>query len=310
MEIKLRDWNPHKKTQKIINIILELVAQYTIPLTVRQVHYKLVETPEANHPNTINGYQKASRILTKMRYAGLLDWEKIVDETRDTYKTISYKNIKEAEKNLLKKYRRDRWKDNEYYLEVWVEKRTLIRQFFEITDKYDVRLASGGGFSSATYIKDAMLRLYPKKDKKIIIFYFGDLDPSGDFMNEDIENRFAEWGIELDIFRVALNEEHLDKYKLQKKFDVKVKKGNKIYNKIKEDPRAKRFYDKYGELFQVELEALDPNVLNQMLDYSILCYADLKQQDRVKLVEKKEVKDIKKKLNLKEAKGDDTEKRG
>ncbi len=306
-KIKLKSWNPSDKLNQkgdftipvsvIVKIIIKLVEQYDV-LTVRQVHYKLVETPKAEHPNTKPAYARVSRILTDMRQAGLLDWDKIIDETRGVYKTTSYEDIDEAEEILLANYRRDRWKDNENYIEVWTEKRTLINQFNKITDKYDVRLASGGGFSSTTYVYGAIKRLIPKarEGKRITIIYFGDLDPSGDYMHKDIEKRFADWGVPLKIQRVALNYEQLEEYNLKKKFDVKAKKGDKIYNKIQADPRAKGMYEKYGEVFQVELEALDPKVLNEMLENSILEYVNLKEQEEVKLVEQKEVEDIKQKL--------------
>jgi len=309
-KIKLRTWKPSDKlnwrgdfkvpVSKIVGIIIGLIPRYKV-LTVRQIHYLLVEIPEAKHPNNISGYKRTSNILTKMRYAGLLDWNKIVDETRDIYKTTSYKNIEEAEKNLLEIYRRDRWKENDYYVEVWTEKRTLINQFLEITDKYDIYLASGGGFSSTTYVYEAIGRLYQKQraGKKIKILYFGDLDPSGDYMDEDIENRFKEWGIDFKIDRICLKDEQIDEYNLKKKFDVPAKKGDKIYNKLEADSRAKRFYDKHGELFQIELEALDPNILNEMLKNSILKFVDKKQQREVKKIEKKEVEQAQKKLGIK-----------
>lgn len=297
MKIQLRNWKPQKETQKMVDLILELVEEYDVPLSVRQVHYRLVEIPKANLPNTMSTYQKVSRILTNMRYAGLLDWDKIVDETRTIYKTTSYENIDEALNRLLERYRRNRWIENEYYLEVWTEKRTLISQFYEITNEYDVFLASGGGFSSSTYIYRAVGRLSAYRNKKIVILYFGDLDPSGDFMDEDIEKRFAEWGINLEFRRIALTEEQLDKYKLQKKFDVKKKYGNEIKNKIAQDPRAKRMLEKYGEIFQVELEALSPKVLNELLKNSILEFANLEQQEKVIQVEEKEIEDIKEVLS-------------
>jgi hypothetical protein len=96
-------------------------------------------------------------------------------------------------------------------------------------------------------------------------------------MSEDIEERFREWGIDLEVKRICLNAEHLDEHKLPKKFDVKAKKGGRVYNKIAKDPRAKWFYRRYGELFQVELEALDPRILNGMLTNAISEYVDMEQ---------------------------------
>lgn len=298
MIVKLRDWKPNVRTKAIVDELLELIPKYNIDLTVRQCHYKIVES-KLELPNILATYRKISRLLTNMRYAGMLSWDKIIDETRGIYKTQDYQDIDTAMKHTLDNYRRNRWKDNGNYVEVWTEKRTLVNQFYPITNKYDVYLASGGGFSSATYIKDAVKRLYPKmkQGKDITILYFGDMDPSGDFMDEDIEERFKEWGVKLHFIRLALTEDQLDTYKLKRKFDVKKKYGKKVKNKLEQDPRAKKFKEKYGELFQVELEALDPQVLNDLLENAILDYADLQQQEEVKQVERKEVEEIKEKLD-------------
>lgn len=88
-KVALRLYRPQRKTRQLIDLILELVSKYDIPVTVRQVHYLLVGIAQINHPNTLSGYQKVSRILTDMRYGGLLDWDKIVDQSRDVYKQES-----------------------------------------------------------------------------------------------------------------------------------------------------------------------------------------------------------------------------
>jgi hypothetical protein len=297
---KLREYNPRKKTRALIDIILKLVQKYDIPLTVRQIHYLLVETPQARHPNTQAAYNRVSRVVTDMRYGGLLDWDKIVDETRTVYKQSSYKDINQAITSFLERYRRDRWRGSDRYLEVWVEKRTLVNLFYSITNEYDVHLASGAGFSSATYIHEAASRLAPchQARKKILVLYFGDLDPSGDFMSEDLETRFAEWGIDLSIERICLNEKHLDQYMLPKRFDVPARKGGRVYNKIREDPRARRFFDKYGELFQVELEALDPVILTGLLRDSISKYVDAKRHREAIRKEKREIEEMRGRLGL------------
>jgi hypothetical protein len=135
--------------------------------------------------------------------------------------------------------------------------------------------------------------------KKIVVLYFGDLDPSGDFMSEDVENRFTEFGIDLSIERICLNDEHIDRYKLPRKFEVLARKGERIYDKLEADPRHKRFERKHGQLlFQVELEALDPGILTDLLRKSILRYVDLGQHKRVVREEKREVEEIGKRLGL------------
>lgn len=63
--------------------------------------------------------------------------------------------------------------------------------------------------------------------------------------------------------------------------------------RIAADPRAKSFYGKYGELFQVELEALNPSVLNDVSEY-----IDEEQQQRVRNTEGTEVDHIRRRLEL------------
>jgi hypothetical protein len=300
-KVALRLYRPQRKTRQLIDLILELVSKYDIPVTVRQVHYLLVGIAQINHPNTLSGYQKVSRILTDMRYGGLLDWDKIVDQSRDVYKQESYKDIGEAVNMLLARYRRDRWQGSDYYVEVWVEKRTVINQFYPITNGADVYLASGGGFSSATYVYEARERLKAQQDmgKEIVVLYFGDLDSSGEFMSEDIEKRFKEWRIDLSVKRVCLNDEHLRQYNLPMTFDVPVRSGDQIVNKLERDPRAKRFAEKHkGMLFQVELEALDPNILREMLVAALSEYVDEEEQKRIRTKEKLEINRIRRRLDL------------
>ena len=178
----------------------------------------------------------------------------------------------------------------------------MINTFYPTTNKYDVHLNVSGGWNSTSNIWNTVRRLYERSNKgkkKIVILYFGDLDPSGSDMTRDVEDRLNEFGLNVEIKRILINIDDIERYRLVKRFDVRVKKGEKVYNKIEADPRAKRFYDKFGELFQVEVEAIDPKVLIERLEESILEYVDSDEHNRIKKKEQKEVEEIKKRLGWK-----------
>lgn len=290
MKYKIRENRFNAKSKIKLQHIQKIIDEAGI-VSVRQLHYALSVAELA--PNTKGSYQAASRLCTLGRYAGILDWDAIEDGTRGAYKTTSWENVDQAIQNTLENYRKDRWKDSPYYVEVWVEKRTMINLFYFITNKYDVHLISGGGFNSASAIWEAVRRLMPKQKKKIIILYYGDFDPSGDFMNEDVENRLKEFGLDVKVNRILLNLKHIDEYDLKPSFEVKSKKKNgEVYDKLKADPRAKRFIEKYGKLRQVEIEAMNPAILKNIIEENILLYFDEKLNSKVIRQEKKEIREI------------------
>src|SRR5215203_4399651 len=52
------------------------------PMTVRQVHYRLVSRDDIRHPNTLSAYQKLCRWLRDDRLAGIVPWHYIEDRLR------------------------------------------------------------------------------------------------------------------------------------------------------------------------------------------------------------------------------------
>ena len=290
--LQIREKNYRQKTKQFLTQIKQLIDSYDLPWTVRQIHYNLVEKQLIN--NTWNEYHKISRYTTDGRYTGHLPWNRIIDDTRGAFKTPSYNSIEDGINSFFKYFRlNSRWNGNTQRIEVWVEKRALRRLFEPITDKYDVYLAVGGGWTSTSSIWESIVRLAQYKAEKINILYFGDLDPSGDDMPRDIEERLREFGLNIHVHKILINESDIEKYTLQKRFDVSVKKGNEITNKIENDTRARGFYEKYGELFQIEIEALPPNILATILENELRKYVDIEKMEHVTKLEQKEINRIK-----------------
>jgi hypothetical protein len=311
--LKIREKDYYSKSKQLLSIIKETIDSYDLPWTVRQIHYNLVEKNAIL--NTKSEYTKVSRICSDGRYSGHLPWNKIIDDTRGAYKTTAYDSIENGISSFLKFYRLDgRWAEKKTRIEVWVEKRALRRLFQPTTDKYDVFLVVGGGWNSTSAIWDSVERLLSYDAEQIDIFYFGDLDPSGDDMPRDVEERLNEFNgtsakirdkqiffpEKINVHKILINEPDIEQYHLSKRFDVPVKKNGEVYNKIKEDPRARSFYDKHGELFQIEMEALPPKVMVDILETELKKYVDTEKFEHIGNLEQEEIKRVKELLDLKE----------
>jgi hypothetical protein len=294
MKLKIRDEKYYSKTWELLGHILNVVDSYNVPITSRQVFYRLVALGVVK--NTSNQYSRVCGVCTKGRYTGHIDWEAIVDDTRGTHKTQDWENTKAALTAAVESFRLDRWADSPYYLEVLVEKRGMVNTLYPITDKFDVHITACGGFDSTSNVWQAVKRLVPKQqaNKKIKLLYFGDFDPSGDCMDTTAQNKLAEFGLDVDIERVLLNLEHVQYYDLPVSYQVPQKKGDgTIYDKLQADPRARGFIEKHGRLMQVEIDALEPDLLIEYVENAILKYLDREKFQEI----------IEKENELKEAAG-------
>jgi len=290
MKLRIRDEIYYDKGKKLLEHVREVVDSYSMPITSRQVFYRLVAKGclENTHPE----YRKACRICSKGRYTGHIDWDAIVDDTRGAYKTQDWNSMEDAVKAQIEDFRLDRWANSSYYLEVYVEKRGMVNTLYPTTDSLDVHIVSCGGWDSTSNVWGAARRLIEKQKqgKAIRILYFGDFDPSGDFMHNVVERKLREFDLDLNLDRILLKLEQVQLHSLPVKFEVLAKKGDgQVYDKLKADPRAKGFKDKYGELMQVEIDALEPNLLIEYVKNSILEYLDtndyrdiLKQEKKTK----------------------------
>lgn len=231
-----------------VNSILE---EYDVPLTLRQVYYRLVALGLKNAQKV---YQNLSGKLSRLREDGLVPWDKIVDLNRQPKKISSWTSPAEFFENDRGSYKRDLQQGQEKYLEVWCEKAVAISH---ITNKYDVHLLAGGGYRSSSALYEAAER-FRDIGKPVVILYLGDWDPSGLDIERDVEIRIREiFGIEVDVQRVLLVHQDITDYKLEP-------------NQAKPaDPRAYSFIEQYGK-DTYELDALPPDIIAKKLEAAIV----------------------------------------
>jgi hypothetical protein len=296
-----RTWKPQGNIDLLLNS--REFIKTNKPVTVRHVYYHFEKEmlaintlkPLSVHSTDeikklyLKNYKLTIRMLTRARLCGLIDANWIVDDTRGPIKTPSYDDINTLIRYSIANYRSDWQKNQAKYVEVWLEKRSLIRVIQDYTNFYDVYLVPGGGYQSTDAIDDAMVRIRPriKKGQEVVILYFGDLNPSGKDMPRDIKDRLAERGIKVRMEEVALNQKDVIDFNLP-------------MNPTKtSDARLKWFAEKYPEVtYSVELDALDPTVLRRKVQTAIENEVDYSEIQRCRASDEQEKNSIKQKLGI------------
>lgn len=253
--------HPHftTKTLELLDEIRAILQQYAgVPITVRQMFYRLVAANIIE--NNQRQYVRVSRVLTKARKFGYISPRAFVDRTRETYRESCWADLPEFLRAVKASYRRDPWTEQGTWPEVWLEKEALGSLFEPICNRHCVTLCITRGRPSFSYMWEAQIRWSKKcrEGKDITIFYFGDFDPTGVAIPQNIQDEWidsTETGrrpIELKI--ICLTREQAIGYP-----QAFVKEA---------DPNTKAFVERYGDRC-VELDAIPPNELQDMVEVVI-----------------------------------------
>lgn len=263
----------------IIDKANQLIKQYAAQgytLTLRQIYYQFIAgnllptswaDPATGSTNNERSYKKLGDVLADARLAGRLDWEAIEDRTRALGKAPHWGSPADIIQSCAKQFRLDRWEDQDYRVEVWVEKDALEGVVGQAAQRLDAPYFSCRGYASATSIWDAGQRLkeYCLEGQTPVILHLGDHDPSGIDMSRDIEERVSLFmdGTEnrLVFERIALTMAQIQQY-------------NPPPNPAKvTDSRFEGYRRKYGN-DSWELDALSPAIIDALITQKIHQYLD------------------------------------
>ena len=240
------------------------------PMTVRQVFYQatvrgLVEKAES-------GYAKVQTDLTVMRRAGELPYDWLADNTRWQRKPRTFNSVEDALNETAKFYRKSLWADADCYVEVWLEKDALSGVIYPVTSMYDVPLMVARGYASLSFLYDAA-EYIASLDVPACIYHLGDFDPSGVNAGEKIEETLRELApdAEINFERLAVTRQQIGEWSLPTRPTKK------------SDTRAKGFGD-----ISVELDAIDPNDLRDLVRMAIEQHLPEHQFEILKAAEESE----------------------
>ena len=269
-----------RQSVMLIDTANEIIADYAAQgysLTLRQLYYQFVSKDII--PNNQKEYDKLGKVISDARRAGLIDWYAIVDRTRSLRALGHWDDPGDIIKSSAESYAIDKWADQPYRIEVWIEKDALAGVFERVCNEMDIALMSCRGYTSDSSIWEAGMRLrsYSRKGQTPLILHFGDHDPSGMDMTRDITERLAMFSeLDIDVSRLALNMDQVEEY---------------------EPPPnpAKTTDSRYAEYIRVygdeswELDALEPSVLSALVTDELLKYRDEKKWKKAVAQERKDI---------------------
>jgi len=286
MKITYIDKSFSSKSLTLIETANNIIAEYDelgYDLTLRQLYYQMVARDII--PNQQKEYKRLGNILNDARLAGLVDWDAIVDRTRNLHMVSTWATPADIISSARRSYAIDLWQDQEYRVEVWVEKDALRGVIESIATRHQVPNFSCRGYTSASEMWATAQRLlgHIENGQTPVIIHLGDHDPSGIDMTRDITERLALFtdGHNGDSFiaeRAALNMNQIEEH-------------NPPPNPAKEtDSRFAAYTSEYGDE-SWELDALNPTTLDDIITSTIDKYRDddlfdarLEQQYEEKLV--------------------------
>lgn len=215
------------------NGILEEYDQQGFTLTLRQLYYQFVARdlfPENRRwswtgtrwikdpegiKNALPNYKWLVSLINDARLAGLIDWDYLVDRTRELRDLEHFVSRADALQKLAGWYHIDFWEHQDYRPEVWIEKDALIGVIEGVCQRYDTPYFSCRGFTSQSEMWAAAQRLlgYVEQGQEPVIIHLGDHDPSGCDMSRDVQERLQLFmGQQIDFRRIALNMNQVQQY--------------------------------------------------------------------------------------------------
>lgn len=265
---------------------IPIVEKYHGNLTLRALHYRLVALGMIND---VNHYKKVVSSFIDARWENLVSFDAFLDHERETHGVTAYRPTdpksesdiaKQQIKNWANSYRKNRWDNQEYYIEIFIEKKALQGVFTEPCREWDVALNPCKGYPSITFLYDAMQRFQDAEidhGKKPLILYFGDYDCSGEDIPRSIGESLSKMGTDVEIKRIALMEQQVIDWDLP--------------------PAPTKATDSrsagWDGLGQVELDAVEPEKIVELLNDALEFYFDRDLYNELLENEATEIKEFK-----------------
>ncbi len=259
MKIQYKSKNFRYSTMEIINQANSIIVEYQnqgYDLTLRQLYYQFVSRDLI--PNKQKEYAKLSKVISNARLAGLIDWSAIVDRTRNLNSLPHFDSVADVLKAAKHSYRFDKWKRQDYAIQVWIEKDALVGVIAGVCNKWDIPYLAVRGYNSQStmYSMAMVLKSAIEDGKEAIILHLGDHDPSGIDMTRDNHDRLNMFAGDVKVVRLALNYNQVEQY-------------NPPPNPAKmTDSRVEQYIENYG-YDSWELDALEPSVIESVIGNEI-----------------------------------------
>ena len=241
------------------------------PLSVRQVHYRLLNNPpfihaskpDSTYRNDARSYTRLIDLLTRARVAGLVPMQAIADETRpvslwQTHATAGDYLAGEL-RNFGFGYRRDLLQTQTAHIELWLEKLTVRSIIEPLAAEYSLPMTTGRGYSSLSAIYQAVRRFRASGKARLVVLAVTDHDPEGSDIPASLaHNLTGDFGLfAVEVVKVALTGAQAKRLALPPVATAK-----------RTGSRYKAFVRHHGEHI-FELESLPPEQLQLLVRQAI-----------------------------------------
>lgn len=247
---------PQRRSLALREAIAAVASEYD-RMSVRQLFYQLVSRGAIE--KTENTYKRVCDAAAQMRLDGSLDYRKVVDGHRQRRIIMAHSGLQAALESAHDFYRRDYWREQPQHVEVWCEKDALSGVILPVCERYGVPYVATRGFPSLTLRYESAQAMRATR-KPADVYYFGDHDASGQSISDCVAS-LCDFGADVTVHRIALNPEQIAAYHLP------TRPGKRS------DSRHAGFVARFGNV-AVELDALPPDVLTELVEACILSSID------------------------------------
>jgi len=247
------------------------------PLSVRMLHYMLLNDPPLKHagkPGSTYGndqpsYKNLVELLTRARLRGLIPWEAISDETRPMVVWPTCPSvqpyIRETLDGLFRTYWRDLQQSQPQHVEIVGEKNTLHGVIELVAREFCIPYTLGRGYCSLDPRHEMVERYWRSGKQKLVVLMIADFDPEGeDICHSFLRSLRDDFGVRtVTAAKVALTAEQVKQYQLPARMTAKASSS-----------RYGAFVEQHGEEVW-EVEGLPPETLQEILTRAVEGVLDL-----------------------------------
>ena len=274
-----------KKRAKITTLQFLVKAQQIIeenreywPLTVRRVHYLLLNDPPLKHdkkPGSVYANDKASykaltNLLVRARLSSDVPMLSIEDSTRPIKAAYGFSTMEEfvahETEGFLTHYSRNLMQGQPHHLEIILEKNALRTVIESVAREYCIPITTVRGFSSLSPRYDLFARFKQSGKARLVLLMLTDFDPDGDQIAASFASSMRDDFHLKEIYpvKVALTAEDVAQYDLPSDMDAKPS-----------SPNYAKFLKRYGATKAVELDAAPVKLLQGKLRDEIESIIDM-----------------------------------
>jgi hypothetical protein len=219
-----------------------------------------------------SAYKRVLSLLGDLRKAGRIEWDMVIDLTRDLVEWETFTSPREARAEMREQYDEDRWLGQPYYPVLIVEKDTMEPVCKPMASRWQMPFASSRGYGSLTLQHDVAEKLnhrFAKTGQRAKVYFVSDLDASGLDLQRSWEQALKDFGVQVQFVRIALT-----RAQVQNHVDERGQRLKRLSIEVKDsDTRSKSYIAQYGNRCW-EADILPGQVIQDTLDADIRSWLD------------------------------------